>query len=179
MVALQISVAVLLFGFSAMVVIAARLSARVAALEAKVSPDASLIGSLLLSFTGHCAINDAAVHSRDLLGRNTVLVFLSSGCPDCTKKRDVLIDLLPGLSASDVAFWIIPADDVHGVTKIVAGSALESHVLRLPSDVRRQLNPRNMIPSYLFVDEKGLIVDQSHMDDDNWLAFVRDINTAG
>jgi hypothetical protein len=178
MVALQISVAVLLFGFSAMVVIAARLSARVAALEAKASPDASLIGSPLLSFTGHCAIDDAPVHSRDLLGRNTVLVFLSSGCPDCTKKRDVLIDLLPGLSASDVAFWIIPADNVHGVTNIVAGSALESHVLHLPSGVRRKLNPRNMIPSYIFIDEKGLIVDQSHMEDDNWLAFVRDMNTS-
>lgn len=177
MVALQISVTVLLFGFSAMVFLAARLSARVAALEAKQSPDASLIGLPLPSFTGHCAIDDAAVHSRDLLGRNTVRVFLSSGCPDCTKKREILIDLLPGLSASDVAFWIIPADDVHGVTNIVAGSTLESHVLRLPLDIRRKLNPRNMIPSYLFVDEKGLIVDQSHMDDDNWLAFVQDMNT--
>jgi hypothetical protein len=178
MVALQISVAVLLFGFSAMVFLTARLSARIAALEAKQSPNASLIGLPLLAFTGHCAIDEAAVHSRDLLGRNTVLVFLSSGCPDCAKKRDVLIDLLPGLTASDIAFWIIPADDVHGVTNIVAGSALERHVLLIPSDVRRRLNPINMIPSYLFINEKGLIVDQSHMDDNNWLAFVQDMNTA-
>ena len=170
---LEFAVAFLLFAVALALFLVLRLAARVATLEGALHAPKLQIGDVVPDFEGRRAADGGSFTSVDLVGRNTVLIFLSAGCPQCVAKRSDLLAMLPGMNHAEVTFWIAPADDVHDLSEIVGGSALEAHVLILKSDVRRGLNPNNLVPSYLFIDDQMIVRDQSHMADENWIDFVR------
>ncbi|WP_339913759.1 redoxin family protein [uncultured Brevundimonas sp.] len=170
---LEFTVGFLLFISALTLFLVLRLATRVATLEASIPAAGPEIGTVLPTFEGRRNSDGALVTSDDLAGKNTVLVFMSSGCPQCVAKRPDLLAMLPGMKRSGVTFWIVSADDRHGVSAVVGDSALETHVLHLEADGRRRLNPNNLIPSYIFIDEQGVVRDHSHMEDENWVDFVR------
>ncbi|HYC99263.1 hypothetical protein [Brevundimonas sp.] len=170
---LEFAIAFLLFAVALTLFLVLRLAARVAALEGALHAPRLQIGDVVPDFEGRRAADGGSFTSAGLAGGNTALIFLSAGCPQCVAKRPDLLAMLPGMNRAEVTFWIVPADDAHDLSEIVGGSALEAHVLILKSDVRRRLNPNNIVPSYLFIDDQMVVQDQSHMEDENWLDFVR------
>lgn len=170
---LEFAVAILLFVVALVLFLVLRLAARVAVLEGALRAPRLQIGDVVPDFEGRRAADGGSFTSADLAGRNTALIFLSAGCPQCVAKRPDLLAMLPGMIQAEVTFWIVPADEAHDLSEIVGGSALAAHVLILESNVRRRLNPNTVVPSYLFIDDQMVVRDQSHMEDENWLDFVR------
>jgi len=168
---LELAVAILLFGLAAMLLLVQRLSSRLTALEGRL-PVETPVGKPLAAFEGVRAADGGTVRTSDLLGQTTAMVFLSSGCPKCVSKREDLLAILPGMQRAGLAFYIVPADAVHGVSEIVDGSPLADRVLRIKPDALPRLNPNALTPAYLFIDEAGIVRDHSHMDDPNWIGFV-------
>lgn len=170
---LEFAVVFLLFAVALALFLVLRLAARVAVLEGSLHAPRLQIGDVVPDFEGRRAADGGSFTSTDLVGRNTALIFLSADCPQCVAKRPDLLAMLPGMNHTDVTFWIAPADEGQDLSEVVGGSALEAHVLILKSDVRRRLNPNNLVPSYLFIDDQMIVRDQSHMEDENWIDFVR------
>lgn len=169
---IDIVIIFLLFSTVLILFLVFRLSGRIKELENYILINANNVGNIIPNFKGRRECDGASVTSIDLQGHNVVLVFLSSKCSACLAKRTQLLNLLPGMARAGVTFWIA-ADDTQDISAIVGGSALESHVLRIGADTRRRLNPNNLVPSYIFIDDQMVVRDQSHMEDENWIDFVK------
>lgn len=168
---LEFAVAILLFGLAAALFFIQRLSSRLTALEHRL-PIETPIGKPLAEFEGVLTADGRTIRAPDLFGQTTVMVLLSSGCPKCASKREDLLAMLPGMAHAGVAFYIVPADPMHGISEIVDGSPLANRVLRIRPAALLRLNPNTLTPAYLFIDENGIVRDHSHMDDENWVGFV-------
>src|SRR4051794_14331771 len=81
-----------------------RLAAQVRALEGASLVTGLQVGEVIPDFEGRRALDGAPITSADLVGRNTALVFLSSGCPECLAKRAELLTALPGMDRAEVTF---------------------------------------------------------------------------
>jgi hypothetical protein len=134
------------------------------------------IGAPLPPFDGMA--QGRAFRSSELAGKPSVLVFLSAGCKSCASHIGELVALLPAAARSGVGLWIIPADDVHDIVRLVGGTPLAGHVLSLDSAARLRLNPLTTVPFYLFVDEALVVLASSQLGDDNWRTFVGDLQAA-
>ena len=170
---INIAIIILLFSTSLILFLIFRLSDRIKEFENYYTIiNRTNVGNIIPRFKGRRECDGASITSLDLQGHNVVLVFLSSKCSACIAKSTQLLKLLPGMARAGVTFWIA-TDDTQDISAIVGGSALESHVLRIGADTRRRLNPSNLVPSYIFIDDQMVVRDQSHMEDENWIDFVK------
>ena len=134
------------------------------------------IGAPLPPFEGMA--RGRAFRSSELAGKPSVLVFLSAGCKACASHIGELVALLPGAAQSGVALWIVPADDVHDIARLVGETPLAGHVLVLGAAARLRLNPLTTVPFYLFVDEALVVLASNHLGDENWRTFVGDLQAS-
>ncbi len=130
------------------------------------------IGEPVPPFAGQAA--GRRIDSAELAGQAIVLAFLSVGCPACRDKAAEIARLLPAMNEAGVRLWIVAADAAHGIAPLIAGTPLAGHELTLDAAARRPLNPRNIAPFYLFLDD--LVVQASGaIGDPDWQSFVAQI----
>ena len=136
------------------------------------------IGRPVPAFEGRLRSGGAPLASADLAGQASVLAFLSPGCPKCAETAADLAVILPAMRSAGVALWIVPADSVHDITPLLAGTALIDHVLELEPAARRRLNPQRAAPFYLFLDETLVVQASNYVGDDDWLSFLAQMREA-
>jgi len=136
------------------------------------------IGAPVPRFEGLARAQSRPVRSEDLAGQPAVLVFLSPGCKACAGKIGELVGLVPGAARSGVALWIVPADDVHDISRLVGDTPLADRVLVLDADARLRLNPLTTAPFYLFIDESSFVRASNHLGDEDWRSFVGQMRDA-
>lgn len=153
-----------------------RLAARIRALTA---PAFTVpLGEPVPWFEGTAPAPSRTLRSSDLAGQSAVLVFLSPGCKACAGHIPELIEILPGAERLGVVLWIVPADDVHDIGRLVAGTRLAEHVLILDAANRLRLNPLGAAPFYLFIDEALIARASNTVGDEDWSAFVEQMREA-
>lgn len=109
----------------------------------------------------------------------TVLLFLSSRCPKCQQKLAGLNQLQLLSQHSGVQIRLLSSEPGWRFKRFLAATSLAAQTLKMSGRDYLQLNPLQQSPAYLFVDQQGQIQAAGLIDDDNWLAFVaqlQDIN---
>lgn len=153
-----------------------RLSARIREMNA---PAFTVpLGEPVPWFEGRAPAQSLAIRSSDLAGQSTVLVFLSAGCKVCAGHIAELAEILPGAEQLGVALWIVPADDVHDIGRLVGDTPLVEHVLILDAANRIRLNPLRSAPFFLFIDEALIARASNNLGDEDWHAFVEQMREA-
>ncbi|HEX8468261.1 MAG TPA: redoxin domain-containing protein [Allosphingosinicella sp.] len=137
------------------------------------------LGEPVPSFEGTAPAQSRTIRSSDLVGQPAVLVFLSPGCKACADRIAELVAILPGTEQLGVMLWIVPADDVHDIGRLVAGTPLAEHVLILDAANRLRLNPLRNAPFFLFIDEALIARASNTVGDEDWRAFVQQMREAG
>jgi hypothetical protein len=130
------------------------------------------LGEPVPPFEGMASDGSGPVRSSDLAGQPAVLVFLSPGCSTCAGHIPELVAILPGAEQLGVSLWIVPADEIHDIGRLVAGTPLEQRVLVLDVANRRRLNPMTSAPFYLFIDERSVAQASNNVGDEDWSTFV-------
>jgi hypothetical protein len=77
-----------------------------------------------------------------------------------------------------VALWIVPADDVHDIGRLVGGTPLAEHVLVMDAANRLRLNPLKAAPFFLFIDESLIARASNTVGDEDWRTFVEQMREA-
>lgn len=124
-------------------------------------------------FEGTAPVHSRVIRSSDLAGQPIVLVFLSPGCQVCAGHVSELIEILPGAERLGVNLWIVAADDVHDIGRLVANTPLADRVLILNAANRLRLNPRGAVPFFLFIDETLIARASNNVGDEDWRTFVQ------
>lgn len=101
----------------------------------------------------------------------TVLVFLSSRCPKCRQKLQRLAQLNLLTAQSGVQLLLLSSEPGWRFKKFLMHSNLLAQTVKMTSRDYLQLNPLQLSPAYLFVDQQGQVQAAGMIDDDNWLAF--------
>ena len=136
------------------------------------------LGEPVPAFEGTAPAQSRVIRSSDLAGRSTVLVFLSPGCKACAGRISELIELLPGAEQLGVILWIVPADDIHDIGRLIADTPLAEHLLILDAANRLRLNPLTAAPFYLFIDESLVARASNNVGDEDWRTFVQQMREA-
>jgi hypothetical protein len=131
------------------------------------------LGEPVPSFEGTAPAQARIVRSSDLAGRPIVLVFLSPGCKACAGRIPELVEVLAGAERLGVTLWIVPADDVHDIGRLVADTPLAEHVLILDAANRLRLNPLRAAPFFLFIDETLIARASNEVGDEDWRTLVQ------
>ena len=130
------------------------------------------IGEPVPPFEGRRRSDGGLLASADLAGQAAVLAFVSPGCPACAEAAAELAAVLPAMGEAGVALWIVPADPVHDVAPLLAGTGLPDHVLDLEPPDRHRLNPQRAAPFYLFLDERLIVQASNLIGDEDWQSFL-------
>lgn len=101
----------------------------------------------------------------------TVLLFLSSRCPKCRQKLTRLSQLNLLTAQSGVQLLLLSSEPGWRFKKFLMHSNLLAQTVKMTSRAYLQLNPLQLSPAYLFVDQQGQVQAAGMIDDDNWLAF--------
>jgi hypothetical protein len=129
-------------------------------------------------FEGTARARSLVIRSSGLAGQPAVLVFLSAGCSTCAGRIAELAAILPGAERLGVSLWIVPADDVHDIDRLVGGTALAERVLILDAAHRLRLNPTRSAPFYLFIDADSIARASNNVGDEDWRTFVQQMREA-
>ncbi len=129
-------------------------------------------GQPVPAFAGQRRLDGKRITSTDLAGQAAILAFVSPGCSACREKVAELADILPDVLSAGIALWIVPADAVHDVARLVGDTPLVEHVLVLDKATRRRLNPDNAVPFYIFIEDPLIVRASGTIGDDDWLSFV-------
>ena len=123
-------------------------------------------------FAGTMLADGRSLSAEALAGRATVLVFLSSRCGDCRRKVPEIVRLLPAMHRAGVMLLAVAMDSETRTRKFLGHTPLFEHVLLLGREDRGRLNPLSATPFYVFVDDQGHAKASNYIGDENWQAFV-------
>lgn len=134
------------------------------------------IAASLPGFHGKAWYDGRLVSSAKMYGQAAVLVFLSAGCEKCLGRIPELKRLNLLMIQSDIPLWIIAVDSSRRIARHVEKYGLARNVLELAPYTRRSLNPNATSPFYVFIDHEGAVQARNIIGDENWKAFVEQIN---
>jgi peroxiredoxin len=127
-------------------------------------------------FTGTMLADGRSLSAEALTGHATVFVFLSSRCGDCRRKIPEIVRLLPAMRRAGVMLLAVAMDSETRTRKFLGHTPLFEHIVLLDKEDRLRLNPFSATPLYIFVDDQRHAKASSHIGDENWQAFVRQMD---
>lgn len=108
-------------------------------------------------------------------GYATALLFLASRCPKCKQKLAELPALLQLAQGSGLEIKLITTERARPYQRFLADQQLERHGVRVRQPDYLQLNPQQISPAYLFIDQQGQVEATGLIGDENWLLFCEQV----
>lgn len=105
----------------------------------------------------------------------SALVFLATNCPKCKSKIPVLELLALNAEKQGVSLRIIVHEHMKNITSFFNHTELKKYIWLLDYTDYKVINPREVSPSYIFVNELNEVEGQGMIDDDNWDYFKHQI----
>ncbi|MDP5138042.1 hypothetical protein ORJ04_19005 [Rheinheimera baltica] len=130
-------------------------------------PEPLAIGTALPVVLGKALLN-AEVSPVWQHGRPTALLLLASRCAKCKTKLSELPELLLLASGAGLEIKLITNESARPYRRFLAHAELASHCLMVRQSDYVQLNPQQMSPAYLFIDQQGQVEATGLIGDENW-----------
>ncbi|MEI4550935.1 hypothetical protein [Pseudoalteromonas spongiae] len=104
-----------------------------------------------------------------------VLIFLQTNCPKCKSKLSRVVKIIERAAQAQVDVKIVLYGSETSIERFVGQHDLKSNILQLSQGDYLNLNPRQISPAYMFVNEQNEIEAQGMIDDENWQYFYQNI----
>ncbi|CAM4332533.1 redoxin domain-containing protein [Pseudoalteromonas ostreae] len=105
----------------------------------------------------------------------SALIFLATNCPKCKSKIEKIEKMTSSAHKQGVAVKIIIHNQMSDIERFFNRSSLIKDIWQLSFDDYRTINPLEISPAYLFVNEKSEIEGQGMVDDESWHYFEQQI----
>lgn len=105
----------------------------------------------------------------------SALVFLATNCPKCKSKIEKIEKLTSSAHKQGVALKIIIHDQMVDIERFFNNSSLIKDIWQLNFDDYKAINPLEISPAYLFVNEQSEIEGQGMVDDESWYYFEQQL----
>lgn len=104
-------------------------------------------------------------------------VFLSPGCPACKDAIPTIEALFDSAERAGLNLHVlVDGGSVDG--KEWLGTSLGGNAAYVTHASYRRINPHGAVPSYLFVDESGVVEAGGYIGDEDWQALVTQLTRA-
>jgi thiol-disulfide isomerase/thioredoxin len=104
-----------------------------------------------------------------------VLLFLSTKCPKCKEKLPEIEKIAMRAEQAGVRLWLVSNEPQWRVRRFLRNTTLASFAVFLKEENYREINSKLMSPYYLFIDHARLLQAEGMIGDDNWCAFLTQI----
>jgi thiol-disulfide isomerase/thioredoxin len=104
-----------------------------------------------------------------------VLLFLSTKCPKCKEKLPEIEKIAMCAEQAGVQLWLVSNEPQWRVRRFLGNTALAPLAVFLKEENYREINSKLMSPYYLFIDHARLLQAEGMIGDDNWCAFLTQI----
>lgn len=105
----------------------------------------------------------------------SALVFLATNCPKCKSKIEKIEKLTSNAHKQGVTLKVIIHDQMVDIERFFINSSLIKDIWQLNFDDYKAINPLEISPAYLFVNEQSEIEGQGMVDDENWHYFEQQL----
>lgn len=127
------------------------------------------VGDFMPEIEGKSA-NNTPVHLAEL-GQASVLLFLSSRCPQCKEKLAEIQALIPAADDAGLSLLLVTQEPLRHFSKFLQHELLLNQVVKVSSKQYKQLNPSISTPYYLFIDHLNQLQAGGVIGDEDWLSF--------
>ena len=104
-----------------------------------------------------------------------VLLFLSTKCPKCKEKLQEIEKIAMCAEQAGVRLWLVSNEPQWRVRRFLGNTALAPFAVFLKEENYREINRKLMSPYYRFIDHARLLQAEGMIGDDNWCAFLTQI----
>lgn len=137
-------------------------------------PEPLLAGTELPQLTGTTLLETEPVQVWQH-GYATALLFLASRCSKCKQKLAELPVLLQLAQGSGLEIKLITTERARPYQGFLAEPQLAKQCIRVRQLDYLQLNPQQISPAYLFIDQQGQVEATGLIGDENWLLFCEQL----
>lgn len=110
-------------------------------------------------------------------GYATAVLFLASRCSKCREKLDELPILFNLAEGSGLEIKLITSESARQYRRFLTDVQLARNCIRIRQSDYLQLNPQQMSPAYLFVDQQGVVEATGLIGDETWMQFCEQLQT--
>ncbi|NOU52488.1 redoxin domain-containing protein [Pseudoalteromonas sp. JBTF-M23] len=103
--------------------------------------------------------------------KNKVIIFLATNCPKCKSKLKTIEKVVKKSQTLDLPVYILLHENMKNIDKFFTDTALLDHIWLLDYNEYKEINPHEISPGYLFVNEEDLVEGHGMIDDENWRYF--------
>ena len=132
------------------------------------------IGEKIPLLTGKTFFNKQWTHLQNV-EQSSVLIFLSSDCPQCKEKISEIEAIVPLLPDEGLTLKLISHESKRRIKHFFGDSPLLNDVVITSKKQYKALNPRDSSPFYLFVDHAYQLQAVGFIGDEDWLSFIDQI----
>ena len=105
----------------------------------------------------------------------SALIFLATNCPKCKSKITMLEKLAVHAQLNGVSLHILLHEQMENIGSFFAQSTLTRLIWQLNYSDYKSVNPHEISPAYLFINENSEVEGQGMIDDENWRYFKQQI----
>lgn len=105
----------------------------------------------------------------------SALIFLATNCPKCKSKIKKIEKLISIAHKQGVAVKIVIHNKMINIDKFFNNSSLIKDIWQLNFEDYKAINPQEISPAYLFVNEQREVEGQGMVDDENWHYFEQQL----
>lgn len=132
------------------------------------------IGEQLPTLKGKTLVNEVVELSG--IEQATVLLFLSSRCPQCQEKLAEIESLIPLLEEAGLTLLLVTNEPKRHIVKFLKNGPLLENVLLVNKTSYKQINPTLSTPYYLFVNHLTQLEAGGVIGDEDWQSFLQQMD---
>lgn len=110
-------------------------------------------------------------------GYATAILLFASRCAKCKTKLAEVPALLTLADGHGLDIRLISNEPARLVRRFLADDSLASHCVLLPQQDYLLINPQQMSPAYVFIDQQGQVEASGLIGDENWLQFCEQLHS--
>lgn len=158
-------------------VITLRQQKEIARLKQKINQKPLLeIGNTLPNLEGITFKGKATFQNEQIRDFAKVFMFVSTYCDKCKGKLREIEHLMGHCEPMGVAMKIVTDEPDKRIQAFIRSERILNNTVSVTQDTMTDFNPLGAFPYYLFLDQENVLQAQGYIGDDNWLAFVNQIN---
>ncbi len=171
-----ILLSLLFFSVTLNLVLTIKLQRKLITLNELVNPKLEVpIGTVIPNSSGRVLATNAnwQMHA---VSRPKALIFLSTRCPKCEHKLAQIDSMIAKAELQGLEIKLISYESGKRLRRFMKGNSLLANTVLVRRKSYRALNPKEMTPYYMFLDEEHIVQATGEVGDDNWLSLVNQLN---
>lgn len=136
-----------------------------------------LIGRQLPPIKARAIATSRVVEIQAKTNSAFAIIFIAPACPKCVAKIPEIVKLTEEARRLSLTIWVVCTATRRQSKRFLNQTPLLDYAITLPEDIRKVVNPSNISPYYVFLEQDLKILATGMLGDQNWDSFKDQVSS--